>query len=301
MRVLVTGGDGFVGRHLCAELADRDHDVVSLSRDPDPSVLPDGVETVRGDVTDPDSFGDAFEGVDVVINLVALSPLFTPSGGDKMHEKVHLGGTENVVAAAEGAGVDRIVQMSALGADPNGPTHYIRAKGKAEAVVRGSDLEWTIVRPSVIFGEGGEFVSFTKRLKGLFAPGVPIYPLPGGGTRTRFQPIWIGDLVPMLVDAAVEAAHAGETYELGGPEVLTLREITELVYESEGRSIKIVSLPMGLAGVGLKTLGSVPGFPMGADQYRSLQFDNTTDDNDLEAFGVDPEALTPLAAYLGLD
>ncbi|MCU4717780.1 complex I NDUFA9 subunit family protein [Halapricum hydrolyticum] len=301
MRVLVTGGDGFVGRHLCAELTDRNHDVVSLSRDPDPSVLPDDVETVRGDVTDPDSLDGAFEDVNGVVNLVALSPLFTPSGGDRMHERIHLGGTENVVTAAEEAGVDRILQMSALGADPNGPTHYIRAKGRAEEVVRESDLEWTIVRPSVIFGEGGEFVSFTKRLKKLFAPGVPIYPLPGGGTHTRFQPIWVGDLAPMLADAVVDEAHAGETYELGGPEVLTLREITELVYESEGRSIKIVNLPMGLAGIGLKTLGVVPGFPMGADQYRSLQFDNTTDDNDLDAFGIDPGALTTFAEYLESD
>ena len=301
MRVLVTGGDGFVGRHLCAELIDRDHDVVSLSRDPDPSVLPGGVETVTGDVTDPGSFGDAFEGIDVVVNLVALSPLFTPSGGDEMHERIHLGGTKTVVSAAESADVDRIVQMSALGADPNGPTHYIRAKGRAEDVVRESDLAEVVIRPSVIFGEGGEFVSFTKRLKKLFAPGVPVYPLPGGGTRTRFQPIWVGDLAPMLADAVTEDAHAGETYELGGPEVLTLREITELVYESEGRSIKIVNLPMGLAGVGLKTLGVVPGFPMGADQYRSLQFDNTTDDNDLDAFDMDPGTLTTFAAFLGLD
>lgn len=301
MRVLVTGGDGFVGRHLCAELADRDHDVVSLSRDPDPSVLPDGVETVPGDVTGPDSLDGAFEGVDAVVNLVALSPLFTPSGGDEMHDRIHLGGTENVVAAAEGAGVDRILQMSALGADPSGPTHYIRAKGRAEEVVRESDLEWTIVRPSVIFGEGGEFVSFTKRLKKLFAPGVPVYPLPGGGTRTRFQPIWVGDLASMLADAVVDEAHAGETYELGGPEVLTLRKITELVYESEGRSIKIINLPMGLAGVGLKTLGAVPGFPMGGDQYRSLQFDNTTEENDLDAFGIGLGTLTTLAEYLESD
>jgi len=301
MRVLVTGGDGFVGRHLCAELTARDHDVVSLSRDPDPSVLPDGVETVAGDVTDRDSIAGAFEGVDAVVNLVALSPLFTPSGGDGMHERIHLGGTENVVAAAEAAGVDRIVQMSALGADPDGPTHYIRAKGRAEGVVRESGLTDVIVRPSVIFGEGGEFVSFTKRLKKLFAPGVPVYPLPGGGTQTRFQPIWVGDLAPMLADAVAEESHAGETYELGGPDVLTLRAVTELVYESEGRSIRIVSLPMGLAGIGLKTLGSVPGFPMGADQYRSLQFDNTTGDNDIEAFGVTADSLTTLAAYLGVE
>lgn len=299
MNVLVTGGDGFVGRHLCTELIERDHDVTSLSRNPDPSVLPEGVETATGDVTDSDSITGAFEGIDAVVNLVALSPLFTPSGGDEMHGRIHLGGTENVVAAAEAHDVDRIVQMSALGADPHGPTHYIRAKGQAEEVVRESDLQSVIVRPSVIFGDGGEFVSFTKRLKKLFAPGVPVYPLPGGGKKTRFQPIWVGDLAPMLASTVEDDDRAGETYELGGPEILTLREVTEAVYESEGRSIKIVSLPMGLAGIGLKTLSVVPGFPMGGDQYRSLQLDNTTDDNDVGAFDVDPDELTSLREYLG--
>jgi len=300
MDVLVAGGSGFVGTHLCEALVDRGHEVTALSRDPDPASLPEDVATVMGDVTAYDSIVDAFEDRDVIVNLVALSPLFEPSGGNEMHDEIHRGGTENCVQAAEEHGVDRMVQLSALGADPDGPTHYIRAKGRAEAIVEDADVDHVIFRPSVVFGEGGEFVSFTKRLKGMFAPGLPIYPLPGGGTKTRFQPIWIGDLVPMLADAVEAEAHAGQTYEIGGPEVLTLREITRMVYDSEGKSVRIVGLPMGLAGVGLKTLGVVPGFPMGGDQYRSLNFDNTTDDNDIDAFGVTPEELQTLAAYLGV-
>ena len=300
MDVLVAGGSGFVGRYLCAELSERGHDVTALSRDPDPSTLPDDVEVAMGDVTAYDSIVDAFEGTDVVVNLVALSPLFEPKGGNKMHDTIHRGGTENCVRAAEEHGVERFVQMSALGADPDGPTHYIRAKGRAETVVADSDLDHVIFRPSVVFGEGGEFVSFTKRLKGMFAPGLPLYPLPGGGTKTRFQPIWVEDLAPMLADAVEEDTHAGETYEVGGPEVLTLREITEMVYDAENKSVKIVGLPMGLAGIGLKTLGVVPGFPMGGDQYRSLNFDNTTSDNDVEAFGVTTADLRTLGDYLGV-
>jgi NADH dehydrogenase len=299
MKVLVTGGTGFVGRHLCAELDDRGHDVTALSRSPDDGVLPDAIDTVVGDVTAYDSIEGAFEGQDAVVQLVALSPLFKPKGGDRKHVEVHLGGTENCLAAAEEHGVDRFLQMSALGADPEGSTAYIRSKGQAETAVRESDLDWTIARPSVVFGEGGEFVSFTKRLKGMFAPKLPIYPLPGGG-KTRFQPVWVGDLVPMLADALADDDHVGGTYEFGGPEVLTLREITNLVYEAEGKSVSIVPVPMALAGVGLKTLGAVPGFPMGGDQYRSLQFDNTTDDNDVAAFGVDPGDLRTLSAYLGV-
>jgi NADH dehydrogenase len=301
MHILVAGGSGFIGRYLCARLVDRGHDVTALSRDPDPDALPADVATATGDVTAYDSVVGHFEGQDAVVNLVALSPLFEPEGGNQRHDEVHRGGTENCVRAAEEHGVDRFVQLSALGADPAGDTHYIRAKGRAEQVVRDADLEWVVFRPSVVFGEGGEFVSFTKRLKGMFAPGLPLYPLPGGGRETRFQPIWVEDIAGMTAEATAGDGHAGETYELGGPEVLTLREVTELVYESEGTSIRVVGLPMGLAGVGLKTLGVLPGFPMGGDQYRSLKFDNTTEANDIGAFDRSPAGLTTLGSYLGLE
>jgi len=185
------------------------------------------------------------------------------------------------------------VQLSALGADSEGLTSYIRSKGDAEAVVRGSELEWTIFRPSVIFGDGGEFVPFTKKLAPPY-----LTPLPGGG-KTRFQPIWIGDLVPMLADATEDDAYDGGVYEIGGPEKRTLAEIARLVHGSEGRPATVVPVPMALAKIGLSVLGSVPGAPMGADQYRSLQFDNSTQHNDVEAFGVDEAGLTTLGDYLG--
>jgi uncharacterized protein YbjT (DUF2867 family) len=299
MDVLVAGGSGFIGQHLCAELVERGHDVTALSRSPDPAELSDDVETAMGDVTAYDSIEAHFEGKDAVVYLVALSPLFEPKGGNERHDEVHRGGAENCLRAAEEHGVSRFVHLSALGADADGATHYIRAKGRAEEHVRDSDLDWVMFRPSVVFGDGGEFVSFTKRLKKLFAPGLPIYPLPGGGKKTLFQPVWVGDLVPMLADAVEGEGHVGEIYEIGGPEVLTLREVTELVYDAEGKSISIVGLPMGLAGVGLKTLSVVPGFPMGGDQYRSLSFENTAPDNDVDAFGLDPGDLRSLGDYLG--
>jgi len=301
MNVLVVGGTGFIGQHLCGELDEQGHDVTALSRDPDPSNLPDGVEMAMGDVTAYDSIREHFDGQDAVVYLVALSPLFEPDGGNERHDEIHRGGAENCLNAAEEAGVERFVHVSALGADVDGPTHYIRAKGRAERLVRSSELDWVVFRPSVVFGEGGEFVSFTKRLKKLFAPGLPVYPLPGGGRKTRFQPVWVSDLVSMLVAAVEDEDHVGEVYEIGGPEVLTLRETTRLVYDAEGKSVSIVPLPMGLAGLGLKTLSVVPGFPMGGDQYRSLQFDNTTADNDVDAFGVEAGELRMLSDYLGVE
>ncbi|SEH61624.1 NADH dehydrogenase [Halopenitus malekzadehii] len=301
MEILVAGGTGFIGTYLCRELADRGHMVTALSRSPsDEFDGEDAIETAVGDVTAADSIAGTVEGHDAVVNLVALSPLFEPSGGNERHDEIHRGGTKNLVEAAVAGDVDRYLQLSALGADPDGETHYIRAKGAAERLVEAADIEATIVRPSVVFGDGGEFVGFTKRLKSWFAPGLPVYPLPGGGRKTRFQPIHVADLVPMLADAVTADGHAGETYELAGPEKLTLREITEMVYDAEGRSITIVSLPMALARVGLTGLSVVPGFPMGPDQYRSLTFDNTTDDNDVDAFDVSVEDLTTFEVYLGV-
>jgi len=292
MNVLVVGGSGFIGSALCRELKDRDHEVTALSRSPSSQDLPKGVNKVMGNVREYDSIKEAFEGKDAVYNLVALSPLFKPSGGDKMHDLIHRQGTEHVVRAAEKHGVDRLVQMSALGADPDGPTAYIRSKGEAEEIVTESVLDYTIFRPSVVFGDGGEFVSFTK----LLAPPY-VSALPGGG-KTRFQPIWVGDLVPMLADAIDSEAHANQIYEIGGPDKLTLAEIARLIHQADGRSTTIVPVPMGLAKIGLTLGGAIPGFPMGRDQYRSLQFDNVTDDNDVGAFGVGVGELTTLEAYL---
>ena len=352
MDVLMTGPYGRVGSALRRQLHDRDeYDFTYL----DVQDHPDH-DTVVADATDYYAIRRAFEGQDAVVYLVALSPLFKPSGGYERHYDVHLGGTENAVRAAKEHGVEKYVQMSALGADPNADTAYIRSKGEADRVVRESGLDWTIFQPSVIFGEGDEFVGFTK----LLAP--PYFtPLPGGG-KSEFQPIWIGDLVKLFAmavegtvpetegaEAATEGAegheaegaegveedgaaeeddedtpeaeedeaaeadeeaeedgadadpHVGQVYEIGGPEVLTLAEVARLAHAAEGKPVNVYSVPMPLAGVGLKLLDNVPGAPFGGDQYRSLQFDNVTQDNDIDVFGFEPEDLTTLAEYLGVD
>jgi uncharacterized protein YbjT (DUF2867 family) len=295
MDILVAGGSGFIGRHLCAELLERGHDVTALSRSPDDDAVPDGVETAIGDVRAYDSIADAFEGRDAAVNLVALSPLFEPSGGNEMHDLIHRQGTDHCVEAAEAGGVDRFLQLSALGADPDGPTHYIRAKGRAEELVQESDLDWTIVRPSVVFGDGDEFLGFTRKLTPpLFAP------LPGGG-KTRFQPIYVDDLVGMLADTLEDDVHVGRTYGIGGPEKLTLAAVAQMVRGARGHSVHVVRVPMALAGIGMTVGGLIPGVPFGPDQYRSLQFDNTTDNNDIDAFGLDPDELMTLSEYLGIE
>ncbi|WP_255192626.1 complex I NDUFA9 subunit family protein [Natronobeatus ordinarius] len=294
MKVLVAGGTGFIGRHLCAELVDRGHEVTALARDPDVSGLPAGVKTAMGDATAYDSIAGPVADHDAVVNLVSLSPLFEPPAGTS-HEEVHLGGTENLVRAAEAGGTSRFVQMSGLDADPNAKTAYLRAKGKAEQVVRESNLEWTIVRPSVVFGEGEEFVPFTKKLTTPYVTGLP------GGGETRFQPIYVDDLVPMLADALEVDDHVGQTYEVAGPQVVTLADVAELAYEAEGKSVSVLPVPMPVAKLGLAVAGPIPFVPFGPDQARSLELDNTVIENDVTAFGRTEAELTTLREYLGID
>ncbi|APX97070.1 complex I NDUFA9 subunit family protein [Natronorubrum daqingense] len=294
MQVLVAGGTGFIGTELCAELDERGHDVTALSRNPDEGDLPADVSRVSGDVTDYDSIVDTVAGHDAVVNLVSLSPLYQPPDGLD-HETVHAGGTANLVRAAEEHDVDRFLQMSALDADPNGPTDFIRAKGRAETLVTDSRLEWTIVRPSVVFGDGGEFLEFTKLVTTPYVTGLP------GGGETRFQPIWVGDLVPLLASALEDARHVGQRYELAGPQIVTLADATELLYEAEDKSVTILPIPSALTKVGLKAVGPVPFVPFGPDQARSLELNNTVVTNDVTAFGVTEDDLQTVGAYLGLN
>lgn len=302
MEVLVAGGTGFIGTGLCRELHDRGHDVTALARGAETASVPAGVEAAEGDVTEPDTLTGPVDGVDAIYNLVALSPLFKPPQSTS-HDAVHRRGTENLLAAAADAGVDRFVQQSALGADPNGPTAYLRAKGEAERAVRGSDLTWTVFRPSVVFCEGCEFlafcrwVSFPPMTDRLFWPHVT--PLPGAGAR--FQPIWREDLVHCQAAAIEDDDHIGATYELGGPEVFTLAELVEFVHEVEGSDARVLPVPTELGKLGLSLGEFIPGFPLGADQGRSLDIDNVPTRNDVTAFGREEHELRTLRSYLGLE
>lgn len=302
MRVLVAGGTGFIGTELCEALAEAGHEVTALSRSPHDGGLPTGVASISADVTDPDDLAGPLSDHHAVVNLVALSPLFKQPRSDA-HDRVHRQGTEHLLAAAREAEVERFVQMSALGADPEGTTAYLRAKGRAEAALRGSDLASTIVRPSVVFGEGGEFLRFARWVS--FPPFTDrllwphVTPLPGA--KSRFQPIWVGDLRELLVEAVTGEGHDGETYELGGPEVYTLAKIVRLLHRSEGKPARLLPVPNAMAKVGLGVGGAVPGFPLGADQGRSLDLDNVPESNDVTALGRPIAELRRLPEFLGLE
>ncbi|QLG49686.1 complex I NDUFA9 subunit family protein [Natrinema halophilum] len=285
MNVLVAGGTGCLGRSLCRVLADRGHEVTAASRSPDASELPDGVATTVLDVTESDLTA-AVAGHDAVVNLVAL-PSHVESR-DRSHESVHYDGTRHLVSASEETGVERFVQLSGLGVDDGVQTAYFRAKRRAERVVRRSSLEWVIYRPSVVFGDGCAFTPFVERM----SPPL-VTPLPGGG-RMHLQPIWVEDLTPMIADGLETDRHAERCYEIGGPERLTLAETVTTI---RGGGI-VVPIPLLLAGIVARVVDPLPQIPFGRDQYRALHLDNTTTDDALDAFGVDPASLRTLSAWI---
>ena len=295
MDVLVAGGTGFIGRHLCGTLHQRGHDVTAMSRDPDTAMVPDDVATQAADITTFDGLSEVVAGRDAVVNLVSLTPLFQPRGGEQRHEAVTVEGTRNLVRAMDREGVDRILFQSGLGADTNGPTHYLRAKGRAEGILHASDLDWRISRPSIVFGDGAEFLTFLHQVTTPY-----VTALPGGG-HTRFQPIWVHDLVAILARMLEDDERSEQTYELGGPEERTLADLTRAVYRENGRSVRIVPIPMPVTRVAFRVGGVLPLIPFGPDQYRGLQFVNVPEHNDVEQFDIDPGTLGSFDEYLAGD
>ena len=218
MRVAVVGGTGFVGSHLVPQLLQAGHEVRVVGRGVRSTTLPPGLAPTYGDVVSGQGLEEAFQSADVVVNLVAV----IRERGLQTFEAVNAQGTANVVAAATRAQVRRLVQFSAIGADPDPNFPYLLSKWRGEQAVAASSLEWVIIRSSTIFGKGDGFFSLLAKAISLPAPFLII---PGDGTAL-FQPIDADDGAHCLLAGVEEDARACHLYEIGGPDQVTLEQIT---------------------------------------------------------------------------
>ncbi len=278
--IVVLGGSGFVGRALVARLLAQGERVRVLSRSADTRArIPAGAALATGDVFDADFLREAFDGADAAINLVGI---LNERGDDGSgFRKVYVELAERLLDAMQRTGMRRLLQMSALHAG-DGESHYLKARGEAEARVRASDVDWTLFRASVIAGPGdGLFCRFAQLLR--FAPGLPL-----GGADARFQPVWIGDVVEAFVRALDDDASIGRSYDLVGPEVMTLGEIVKLTAKTKGWTRFVLPLPAALGRVQAEVGEHLPGKPISRDNWRSLQRDSTSDDNGLPKLGIAP-------------
>lgn len=295
-RTLVTiyGGSGFLGRHLVRAIARTGARMRVAVRRPELAghLQPLGgvgqIVPVQANVRYPDSLITAAEDADAVVNLVGI--LF--SAGKQTFDAVQDEGAGNVARAAKAAGAKAFVHVSAIGADPDSPSIYARTKAKGEAAVKDVIPGAQIVRPSVVFGPEDEFFN---RFAGL-ARLSPVLPLIGGG-HTKFQPVFVGDVAQTIVAALEGRAQAKAPFELGGPEILTMREIMERVLAYSMRSRPLVPLPFWLAKLQGAFLQWLPNPPLTVDQVRLLEQDNVVSEaaikagRTLEGLGIEPVAI----------
>lgn len=299
LTVCVLGGTGFVGTELVARLAHFRHHVRVLTRSAfraaHLTVLPQ-VEVVQADPHDPAVLARQFAGADVVVNLIGILNERGRSGAG--FRAVHTELARKVVEAARGRRVGRLLHMSALGADAAaGPSHYLRTKGEAEQLVRAAapDVDFTIFRPSVIFGAGDSLTNRFARLLRLTAGFLPL-----AKPRARFAPVYVGDVAEAFVRALHGGSASGRTYELCGPEVYTLEELVRTIARIAELPCHLLPLPDALARVQAFVMDFVPGKPLSTDNLRSLSVDSVCRDDGCAHLGIRPQALAALApAYLG--
>lgn len=285
--ITVTGATGFVGRHLVPHLEAAGHQVRAVSRSG--RRLPDWgerVTAVAGDILTAAGLDRATEGADGLVHLVAI-PRET---GGRRFEEINVEGVRTVLEAARKAGVRRVVHLSVLGVTEDPHYAYLASKARGEALVRASDLEWVVLRPSLLFGEGDGFFNLIKTTLTWWSPGVVAIPGDGGA---EFQPLAADDLAIAIERSIVDDERAGQTYEIGGPDRLTYRQIVDRVMAVTGKRRLKLNLPVPLlSALTLVTDRILPIFPVSHDQIASLERPNATDADAFErAFGVKPRPL----------
>jgi uncharacterized protein YbjT (DUF2867 family) len=295
--VTVFGGSGFVGRHVVRSLARRDYRIRAAVRRPELAghLQPMGrvgqIHSVQANLRNEESVRIAMQGASVVINLVGV---LSQSGAQRF-DAVHHEGAATVARAARDAGA-RLIHVSAIGADPDSASHYARSKALGEEAVREAVPDSIILRPSVVFGPEDQF---TNRFAALarISPVMPLF-----GAETRLQPVYAGDVGEAALAAVDGRARPGGIYELGGPEVLTMREVVAMVLHITQRNRPLLPVPFGLARLQAQLLQFAPGlFNLTPDQVDLLRYDNVVSGDSerlgltLPGLGISPDTMEAVA------
>ena len=282
--VTVFGGSGFVGRHVVRALARDGWRIRVASRRPDLAfhLQPLGkvgqIHAVQANLRFPASVANALRGSSAIVNLTGI----LSESGHQSFDGLHVFGASAVAKAAASAGIANLVHMSAIGADPQAVSHYARSKGRGELLVHAAVPGAIILRPSIVFGPEDDFFNRFAAMARLF----PALPLIGGGA-TRFQPVYVGDVADAVALALAGRAQAGSTYELGGPEVKSFRDLLAYICAVTGRNRLLANVPFGVAGVMARGTELAMGLSLGLfpkmlamtrDQVESLRHDNIVSD-----------------------
>jgi len=294
LKICVLGGTGFVGRALVERLVADGHGVTVISRNSarhlDRSLPPNAMIRDCNEY-DPAALTHALQGSDAAINLVGIlneTGGFGRNDSGRGFARAHVELTRTLIAACREASVPRLLQMSALNAG-RGRSHYLRTRGEAEELVKTSGLDWTIFQPSVIFGPGdGLFCRFAALLR--IAPALPL-----ARASAKFAPVYIGDVVEAFARALADAHASSQSYELYGPDIVTLAQIVRMTAQQMGLHRIVIPLPDALGRVQAFAMDFVPGKPFSSDNFRSLLTDSVGGIDGLHRLGITP---TKIAAIL---
>lgn len=301
-KVLVLGGSGFVGRHVCEKLNQQQIHATVLTRRRENArhlqMLP-LVDVIEVASLESASLAAQLPGHDAVVNLIAIL-----HGSEAAFERVHVGLPQALVGACQASGsngVKRVVHISALGAAADSPAMYQRSKARGEVVLRESGLDVTLLRPSVIFGAEDKFLNTFAQLQQLF----PVIPL--ASSEARFQPVWVEDVATAVVECLIDRSTIGKTFEACGPDVFTLKQLVELAGQyagvNGGRGRPVFGLPAPLAHIQARLMEMAPGEPvMSRDNLDAMKIDNVASGKlpGLDALEITPSALRAIApSYLG--
>ncbi len=286
--ILITGATGYIGSHLVKRLVAQGERPRCLVRSANraANILPiDKVEIIEGATTHPTSLGAAVQGIETIVHTAFMTADLKESKGNT-YEETNVHGTTNLLNAARAAGVTRVIELSGLGTRPDKPGSYMQGRYLAEKLLMDSGLEWTIIRPSVLFGKGASFI---KGLADLIHS-APILPLIGGG-KIMFQPIYVEDVVTVVIKALQDPARTtGKIYTIGGPEYYTFTQVLDELLQATGCRRAKVYAPLPLVGIGAAVMEAVlPKPPLTRAAMTLFSFDNITDLTSVEHdFGFKP-------------